>query len=72
VLRIKVDENRSATLTVTVMDMQGRMVYNKTYSELQSSGTISVNTSTWTSQVYQLKITNNRGELVTIQKFAKK
>jgi hypothetical protein len=72
VLRIKVDENRSATLTVTVMDMQGRMVYNKTFSEMQSSGTISVNTATWISQVYQLKITNNRGELVTIQKFAKK
>ena len=72
VLRIKVDENRSASLTVAVMDMQGRMVYNQTYSDIPASGTISVNTTAWTSQVYQLKITNNRGELVTIQKFVKK
>ncbi|MFM9909785.1 MAG: M14 family zinc carboxypeptidase [Chitinophagaceae bacterium] len=71
VLRIKVDENRSSTLTVNVMDMQGRIVHNQTYSDLSSTGTISVNTASWIAQVYQLKITNSRGELITIQKFSK-
>lgn len=70
-LRIKIDNNRSSALTVIVTDMQGRLVYNKTLTEVPNSGIISVNTGNWLPQVYQLKITNNRGELVTIQKFIK-
>ena len=71
VLRIKVDENRSSALNIAVMDMQGRVTFNKTYAELPVSGIITVNTSSWPSQVYQLKITNTKGELITIQKFVK-
>lgn len=70
-LKIKVDNNRASTLTVMVTDMQGRLVFNKNYNEFPGSGTITVNTLGWTPQVYQLKVTNNRGELVTIQKFVK-
>lgn len=70
-LKIRVENNRTSTLTVAITDMQGRLVFNKNYNEFPGSGTITVNTMGWAPQVYQLKVTNNRGELVTIQKFVK-
>lgn len=70
-LRMKVEDNRSNGLRVSIMDMQGRMVYSKDYQTFPVSGMIRVNTQGWLSQVYHLKITNLNGELITQQKFIK-
>lgn len=70
-LRIRIDNNKSSSLNINVTDMQGRLIYQQVYQNVNSNGTLTINTQTWKPQVYQLKVTNSRGEFITVQKFVK-
>jgi carboxypeptidase T len=70
-LTIKVDEGHAEALTITVSDVQGRIIHSQHVKELPVTREIKINADGWMKQLYVLKIQNSAGELITVQKFVK-
>lgn len=69
-LTIRPDGNFNSPVNLRITDAQGRMVYQKFINDFSKE--IKINTAGWSPQIYVLKITNNRGEFVTVEKILKK
>lgn len=70
VLTIRPDGNFNSPVNLRITDAQGRVVYQKFIHEFSKE--IKINTAAWSRQIYVLKITNSRGEFVTVEKILKK
>lgn len=70
-LTIKLLEGITESLNIRITDVQGRVVYEKVVNDLPSTSELKIPAGTWTPQVYVLKITNTKGEFITVQKFVK-
>jgi carboxypeptidase T len=69
-LTIRPDGNFNSPVNLRITDAQGRVVYQKFINDFSKE--IKINTAGWSPQIYVLKITNNRGEFVTVEKIMKK
>jgi hypothetical protein len=55
---------------IQVSDLSGRIVYSEKRS-INQSNTITIDVKQWKPQVYILKVSNSRNEVITTQKFEK-
>lgn len=70
-LTIRTESNFTSPVNVRITDAQGRVVFQQFVNEWPTSKQIRINTASWTPQIYVLKITNNRGEFITVEKIVK-
>jgi len=71
VLNIEITKSNYSKLTVLVTDITGRTVLNKEYSMNGRNDLIRIDVSNWNRQQYIIKVINEGGETLAIQKFIK-
>jgi hypothetical protein len=70
-LVIRMNNTSSETLQVELTDVQGRVIYRKAHTADQVNADIRIDLRGFDPQVYILKISNDKGELMTTEKIVK-
>jgi carboxypeptidase T len=70
-LTISLNSSQTDLFKVQITDVQGKVVYDRIERGAATSTELQVDTKTWKPQVYILRITNSRNELLTTQKVIK-
>lgn len=71
VLNIELKRNMQSRITVIVTDITGRTMIQKEYDMRGQSNMIRIDVSSWKHQQYIVKVVNDNGETMAIQKFIK-
>lgn len=71
VIHVNISADRPEAMYVQIVDVQGREVFRKFYPASNASNAIDVNVSSFISQVYLLKVTNSKNEVLATQRFIK-
>ena len=70
-LSLKVSMAKADNIQVQVSDMQGHIIFNQVRFIQNGIGEIQINTKSWSSQLYLVKIINSENKVVAGQKFIK-
>lgn len=68
---IRMNNTASETLQVELSDVQGRVIYRKAYTTDPVNASVKIDLKSLDPQVYILKVTNEKGELMTTEKIVK-
>ena len=71
VLNIELNRNVHSKIMVTVTDITGRTYLSKEYTMTGQSNTIKLDVANWSRQQYIVKVMNENGETMAIEKFIK-